>query len=68
MAHKLTDEQIEDLLVERHEKEAKRIKAKIRNLGWVQTDYAIGSKTSKGYFESEIDPETLEVTHILERD
>jgi len=63
---KLSDEEIEDLLIEEHQKEAKRKKAKFGNIGWVQTDTAIGSKTSKGYFESEIDPDTLKVTHFWE--
>lgn len=50
-------------LIDEHEKEAKRKRAEIYNFGSGQSDTAIGSKTSKGWLESSIDPKTLRVTH-----
>lgn len=63
---KLTDEEIEDLLIGAHQNEADRLGITIRNFGWGQTDYGICSKTTGGYLESEIDPDTLKVIHDLE--
>ncbi len=63
----MNDEQIEQKLVTAHEKEADERKMEIYNLGWSQTEYAICSKTSKGYLTSEIDSNTLEITHNMEK-
>ena len=56
-------ELIEDILLTAHDKEAKRKKARFGNFGWAQTEWGIASKTSKGILDSEMDPDTLKVTH-----
>lgn len=56
-------EEIEDKLFTAHQEEADSQKAEIHNFGWGQSDYGICSKTSNGYLDSEINPETLEITH-----
>ena len=63
---KLNGKKIEEKLRNAHQKEADKRGIKIYNFGWVETDFAIGSKTSKGYFESQIDPNTMKITHLLE--
>jgi len=63
----MNDEQIEQKLVTAHQKEADKQNIKIVNFGWSQTEYAICSKTSKGYLTSEIDSNTLEITHNMEK-
>jgi len=55
---------IQDTLYFKHDREARRKRAEFYNFGWATTDYGIASKTSRGIFESEIDPETLIVTHF----
>jgi hypothetical protein len=57
------NEQLELALYRQHEAEAARQNAEFYNLGWVQTDFDVCSKTSKGYLVSEVDPDTVEVTH-----
>lgn len=63
----MTDEQREQKLVSAHQKEADKRNAKIGNFGWSQTEYGICSKTSKGYLTSEMDSDTFEVTHHMEK-
>lgn len=53
----------EDVLVQEHEKEVKRVGAEFYNFGWGQTDTGIASKTSQGILDSEIDLDTGEVIH-----
>ena len=56
-------EKLENILLTAHEKEAKRKKATFGNFGWAMTETGIASKTSKGILDSEMDPDTLKVTH-----
>ena len=60
-------EEIQDTILKSHEKEADKRKMEIYNLGWSQTESGICSKTSKGYLTTEIDLDTLEITHELEK-
>ena len=59
----MTNEEIEATLVKAHLAEANKKGATIHNLGWAQTDYGICSKTNKGLLDSDIDPDTLKITH-----
>ncbi len=50
-------------LLEEHGREAERQGAKFYDFGWVTNEHSIMSKTSRGYLDSEINPDTMEVTH-----
>jgi hypothetical protein len=62
----MTHEEIEEKLLDAHQVEADEHCTTIHNFGWGQSDYGICSKTSQGYLESEIDPDTLKITHSWE--
>jgi hypothetical protein len=53
-------------LLREHEAEAARQGAEFWNYGNCLDKDAVSSKTSKGYLVSQIDPETMEVTHTWE--
>jgi hypothetical protein len=60
----IDNKKLEDILYTEHEKEIKRKKAEIFNFGWGESDFGIASKTSKGILDSQIDPDTLKITHV----
>jgi len=59
---------MEDKLMNAHENAAARRNAEFLNYGWASGDDFIHSKTNRGKLYSEIDPETLRVTHSWEED
>jgi len=50
-------------LLDEHGREAERQGAEFYNFGWVINEHSIMSKTSRGYLDSEINPDTMLVTH-----
>jgi hypothetical protein len=50
-------------LLDEHGREAEKQGAEFCNFGWVIDGHSIMSKTSLGYFDSEINPDTMMVTH-----
>ena len=50
-------------LLEEHGREAEKQGAQFYDFGWVIKGDSIMSKTSLGYFDSEINPDTMIVTH-----
>ena len=50
-------------LLDEHGREAEKQGAEFYNFGWVIDKHSIMSKTSLGYFDSEINPDTMEVRH-----
>ena len=50
-------------LLDEHGREAERQGAEFYNFGWVTNGPSIMSKTSRGYLDSEINPDTMLVTH-----
>jgi hypothetical protein len=60
------DDPVAAKLLQEHEAEAARQGAEFWNYGWVLSDDAVSSKTSKGFLFSQIDPETMDVTHTWE--
>ena len=59
---------MEDKLMNAHENAAARRNAEFLNYGWASGDDFIHSKTNRGKLYSEIDPETLRVTHSWDDD
>jgi Protein of unknown function (DUF2695) len=53
----------QERLLREHEAEADRRGAEFWNYGWGQSDYGLASKTTAGVLASQINPETMEVTH-----
>jgi hypothetical protein len=60
------DDPAEEKLLREHEAEAARQGAEFSNYGWGQSDYGLASKTTAGVLDSQINPETMEVTHTWE--
>ena len=50
-------------LLDEHGREAEIKGAEFRAYGWVSKEHSIMSKTSRGYLDSEINPDTMLVTH-----
>jgi hypothetical protein len=50
-------------LLDEHGREAEIKGAEFHTFGWVTKEHSIMSKTSLGYFDSEINPDTMIVTH-----
>jgi hypothetical protein len=56
---------LEDTLLRGHEAEADAHKAEFWNYGWVTGENSICSKTSIGFLDTHIDPNTMHVSHRL---
>jgi hypothetical protein len=50
-------------LLDEHGREAEIKGAEFRAYGWVSKEHSIMSKTSKGFLENQISPETMFVAH-----
>ena len=50
-------------LLEEHGREAEKQGAEFYDFGWATNEHSIMSKTSRGCLHSEIDPDTMIVTH-----
>jgi len=50
-------------LLDEHGREAERQGAEFHEFGWITNEHSIMSKTSRGNLESEINRDTMSVTH-----
>jgi hypothetical protein len=50
-------------LLDEHGREAEKQGAEFHEFGWVINTHSIMSKTSRGFLESEINPDTMLVMH-----
>jgi hypothetical protein len=54
---------VQDKLLQAHDEEAARLGVEFTNFGWAIDEYGIASKTTKGILESDINANTMQVSH-----